>query len=129
MLQAQRWFRLFITWFAGNVLWGITTYIFTRVAENSAMMELVAFTVGLIGFLVLIVVGLVYIMFREKDGKTATAQYEQMAKYVTMMFLAQEYEVSPRDLADLNNPQAMEERAKRIKVERELSSIRIPKAT
>ncbi len=116
MLHFQRWVRPLISWLGGNVAWGVAIFVFTKIAGDRAMIE----AVGLIGFLVLIVIGLAYIMLRDRGGATSTAQYETMARYVTMMFLAQEHGIRPGDLADLSNPQAMEERAKRLQIEASL---------
>ncbi len=119
MLQFQRWVRPFILWLGGNIAWGVAAFVFTKVSEDRAMIE----AVGLIGFLVLIVSGLAYTMLRDRGGATSTAQIQTMAKHIVIMLIAQEYAISPRDLADLDNPQAMEERAKRIKAERALSTM------
>lgn len=80
--------------------------------------------ISMFGFLVLIVVGFLALVFRNKPSATNIVQYEMMARFVTMSFIALEYGINPTDLKDLNNLQAMEERAKRIKAERELSALK-----
>ncbi len=75
----------------------------------------------LVGFVTFVV-----LLFRNKPNVMITAQFEMMARIVAMSFIAQEYGVNPSDLKDLNDAQAMEERAKRIKVERELSTLKNP---
>lgn len=76
--------------------------------------------VGLIGFLVLIVSGLAYIMLRDRGGTTSATQFENMARYITAMYFSQQYDVKPNELLDMVHPQAMEEKAKRLQIEARL---------
>jgi len=108
--------RVIVGWLVGNILWGVVVFSVARIAEEAAMIE----AIGAVGFLVLIVVGLVYLMFREKQSPNAAMQNEPYTRFVVMVMIALQYNVKPGDLSDLNNPQAMEERAKRLQVERGL---------
>jgi hypothetical protein len=107
-------YKAIIWWIIGNVVWGIITFCFNKVIDEPMAIAIVS----MCGFLILIVVGFLTIVSRNKPS----SEYETMARFVVMGYIAQEYGINPSDLKDLSNPQAMEERAKRLKSERELSA-------
>lgn len=110
-----------IGWFFGNIAW----WSITKGMDETAMVT----AITMIGFLILIVVGVIGIgwyFLRERRSLTTTDALENMARWVTLMYFAQKYNVSPDELGGLDTPQAVEERARRLQVERKLAKLEPP---
>tara|TARA_Y100000310_G_scaffold328100_1_gene395633 strand:- start:24374 stop:24721 length:348 start_codon:yes stop_codon:yes gene_type:complete len=106
-----------VGWLLGNGAWSITILILARFVEDTAMIAIIS----AVGFFILIVIGVVgsgWYLLRERPAPTSAL--ENMARWVTAMYFAQRYEVSPEALLDLSTPQAMEERARRLQIEKQL---------
>lgn len=83
--------------------------------------------IGMIGLLVLIVVGIVWVGWyfsSERMGPTRLFQLENMARIITAVYFSQKYDVPVEELPETMTPQEMEERAKRILAEKELAQLR-----
>lgn len=110
-------------WCIGNILWGFITRIATQISKESPMIE------G-IGYLVLIVLGICgawwYLWGRSRRPNDIDIMLDNMGRHIMSIYFAQQYNVNAKDLVDLNHPQAMEEKAKRLQSERELAKLKSP---
>ena len=112
-----------VGWLVGSIAWAGVSYVITRLREHDPMI----WSISAIGFLVLIVVGVVGIgwyFWRERQPSNASAQLESMARTVTAVYFSQIHGVAVDELQDAMTPQEMEEKAKRLKAERELAELR-----
>ena len=83
--------------------------------------------ISAIGFLLLIVVGVVGIgwyFWRDKQAPDAEVKFENMSRFVTALYLSQIYQVDVEQLQSATTPQEMEERAGRLQAEKELATLR-----
>ncbi|MCZ6614473.1 MAG: hypothetical protein O6920_01645 [Chloroflexi bacterium] len=106
--------KFIIVWGLGNITWASATFVFSKFVEDTEVL----WQISAIGFLFLVLVGVVgawWYFLRERQSPTPD---ENMARWVTAMYFAQKYNVSPDDLLTLNSPEAMEERARRLIAER-----------
>lgn len=80
--------------------------------------------ISMLGFLVLIVSAFIFVAlyFLRGPRPHVYVQTENMARYVTGMYFAQQYGVNPTELVNLNHPQAMEERARRLQLEQQVAA-------
>ena len=116
-------FVSFLGWCLANVVWAVITQVATRISKEAPMLE------G-IGYLALIIVGLIalwwYLWGRPTRLGFSDVQYNNMARYVVGIFIAQKYGINAAQLIELNSPEAMEERAQRLRAEEQLSQLKTP---
>ena len=113
----------FLAWLVGSISWSIIWYSMTRIRPDEPMI----LAIGMIGLLVLIVVGIVWVGWYFSSvgmGSIRLLQLENMARIITAVYLSQKYDVPVEELPDTMTPQEMEERAKRIQAEKELAQLR-----
>jgi len=106
-----------LAWFLGNITWSLVIFGFTKFTEQTVMVP----AIGAIGFLVLILVGVIgtgWYFLRERTSPTTEITMNNMARWVIAIYFAQRYKVEPDALIELSTVEAMEERALRLVAER-----------
>jgi hypothetical protein len=112
----------FLVWLLGNGAWTVAVLILAMHVDNNTVIAII----GAIGFLSLILTGVIgagwYLLKERGNPLQSSPQLENMARWVTAMYFAQRHKIEPDKLLELDSPQAMEERARRMEIEAKLET-------